>query len=45
MKKCKRSLLVRPLGVEKTSRLGLRDQVASGVKSGLHGGENIEMKS
>jgi hypothetical protein len=31
--------------VEKTSRLGLRDQVASGVKCRLHGGKNGKMKS
>jgi hypothetical protein len=31
--------------VERTSRLGSRDQVASGVKCGLHGGKNDEMKS
>jgi hypothetical protein len=31
--------------VEKTSRLDLRDQVVSGVKCGLHGGKNGEMKS
>jgi hypothetical protein len=43
--KCERSLLVRPPGVEKTSRLGLRDLVASGVKCGLHGGKNGKMKS
>jgi hypothetical protein len=30
--KHERSLLVRPLGVEKTSRLGSRDPVANGVK-------------
>jgi hypothetical protein len=30
--KCERSLSVRPLGVEKTSRLGSRDLVDSGVK-------------
>jgi hypothetical protein len=32
-------------GVEKTSRLSLRDPVASGVKCGPHGGKNNEMKS
>jgi hypothetical protein len=42
---CERSLLVRPLGVENTSRLGLRDPVASGVKCGPHGGKNGKMKS
>jgi hypothetical protein len=31
--------------VEKTSRLGSRDPVASGVKCGPHGGRNGEMKS
>jgi hypothetical protein len=31
--------------VEKTSRLGLRDPVASGVKCGPHGGKNGKMKS
>jgi hypothetical protein len=30
--------------VEKTSRLGLRDPVASGVMCGLHGGKNGKMK-
>jgi hypothetical protein len=40
-----RSLSVRPPGVEKTSRLGLRDPVASGVKCGPHGGKNGKMKS
>jgi hypothetical protein len=40
-----RSLLVRPPGVEKTSRLRLRDPVASGVKCGPHGGMNNKMKS
>jgi hypothetical protein len=39
------SLPVRPPGVEKTSRLGLRDPVASGVKCGPHGGKNGKMKS
>jgi hypothetical protein len=43
--KCERLLLVRPLGVEKTSRLGSRDPVASGVKCGPHGGKNGKMKS
>jgi hypothetical protein len=43
--KCDRSLPVRPLGVEKTSRLGSRDPVASGVKRGPHGGKNRKMKS
>jgi hypothetical protein len=31
--------------VEKTSRLGSRDPVASGVKCRPHGGMNIKMKS
>jgi hypothetical protein len=31
--------------VEKTSRLRSRDQVASGVKCGPHGGKNGKMKS
>jgi hypothetical protein len=39
------SLPVRPPGVEKTSRLGSRDLVASGVKCGPHGGKNDKMKS
>jgi hypothetical protein len=43
--KCERSLLVRPLGVEKTSRLRSRDPVASGVKCGPHGGKNSGTKS
>jgi hypothetical protein len=43
--KCKRSLPVRPPGVEKTSRLLSRDLVASGVKCGQHGGKNDKMKS
>jgi hypothetical protein len=43
--KRERSLLVRPPGVEKTSRLGSRDPVASGVKCRLHGGMNSKMKS
>jgi hypothetical protein len=34
--KHERSLPVRPPGVEQTSRLGLRDPVASGVKCGPH---------
>jgi hypothetical protein len=42
--KCEMSLLVRPLGVEKTSRLRSRDPVASGVKCGPHGGKNGKMK-
>jgi hypothetical protein len=36
---------VRPLSVEKTSRLRSRDPVASGVKCGLHGGMNSGTKS
>jgi hypothetical protein len=43
--KRERSLPVRPPGVEKTSRLGSRDPVASGVKCGLHGGKNGKQKS
>jgi hypothetical protein len=43
--KRERSLPVRPPGVEKTSRLCSRDPAASGVKCGLHGGKNSEMKS
>jgi hypothetical protein len=43
--KHERSLPVRPPGVEKTSRLGSRDPVASGVKFGPHGGQNSTMKS
>jgi hypothetical protein len=43
--KRKRSLLVRPPGVEKTSRLGSRDPVASGVRDEPHGGKNSKMKS
>jgi hypothetical protein len=43
--KRERSLPVRPPGVEKTSRLGSRDPVASGVKYGQHGGKNGKMKS
>jgi hypothetical protein len=38
--KRERSLSVRPPGVEKTSSLGSRDPVASGVKCGPHGGKN-----
>jgi hypothetical protein len=40
-----RSSLVRPPGVEKTSRIRSRDPVASGVKCGPHGGMNSKMKS
>jgi hypothetical protein len=43
--KRERSSPVRPPGVEKTSRLGSRDPVASGVKCGPHGGKNSGMKS
>jgi hypothetical protein len=43
--KCERSFPVRPPGVEKTSRLGSRDPVASGVKHGPHDGKNSKMKS
>jgi hypothetical protein len=43
--KCERSMLVRPPGVEKTSRLCSKDPVASGVKCGPHGGKNDKMKS
>jgi hypothetical protein len=42
--KCERSSPVRPLGVEKTRRLGSRDPVASGVKCGPHGGKNSGTK-
>jgi hypothetical protein len=38
--KSERSLPVRPPSVEKTSRLGSRDPVASEVKYGPHGGKN-----
>jgi hypothetical protein len=43
--KRERSSPVSPPGVEKTSRLGLRDPEASGVKSGPHVGMNGKMKS
>jgi hypothetical protein len=43
--KRERSSLVRPPGVEKTSRLGSRDLVSSGVKYGPHGGKNSRTKS
>jgi hypothetical protein len=36
---------VRPLGVEKTSRLNSRDPVANEVKCGPHDGKNSGMKS
>jgi hypothetical protein len=42
--KRERSSPVRPPGVEKTSRLGSRDPVGSGVKCGPHGGINSKMK-
>jgi hypothetical protein len=38
-------MLVRPPGVENTSRLGSRDPVASGVKCGPPGGKNSKIKS
>jgi hypothetical protein len=43
--KCERSLPVRPPGVEKISRLGSRDPVASRVKCRPHGGKNSGTKS
>jgi hypothetical protein len=43
--KRERSLPVRPPGVEKTSRFGSRDPVASRVKCGPHGSKNGKMKS
>jgi hypothetical protein len=43
--KRERSSPVRPSGVEKTSRLGSRDPVTSGVKCGPHGGKNNGTKS
>jgi hypothetical protein len=43
--KRERSSLMRPPGVEKTSRLRSRDPVDSGVKCGPHGGMNSKMKS
>jgi hypothetical protein len=43
--KRERSSPVRSPGVEKTSRLGSRDPVASGVKCGPHGGNNSRMMS
>jgi hypothetical protein len=43
--KHERSSPVRPPSVEKTSRLGLRDLVASVVKCGPHGGKNSGTKS
>jgi hypothetical protein len=43
--KHERSSPVRPPDVEKTSRIGSRDPVASEVKCGPHGGKNSETKS
>jgi hypothetical protein len=43
--KRERSSPVRPPGVEKTSRLGSRDPVASGVKCRPHGDKNSGTKS
>jgi hypothetical protein len=43
--KRERLLPVRPPSVEKKSRLGLRDPVASGVMCRPHGGKNSKMKS
>jgi hypothetical protein len=43
--KRERSSLVRPPGVEKTSRLRSWDSVASGVKCGPHGGMSSKLKS
>jgi hypothetical protein len=43
--KNERSSLVRPPGVEMTSRIGSRDMVASRVKCGPHGGKNSRTKS
>jgi hypothetical protein len=43
--KHERSWPVRSPGAQKTSRLGSRDPVASGVKCGPHGGKNGKMKS
>jgi hypothetical protein len=42
--KHERSSPVRPPGVEKISRLGSRDPVASRVKCRLHGGKNSRTK-
>jgi hypothetical protein len=42
--KCERSLPARPPGVEKTSRLRLRDPVASVVKCGRMVAKNDKMK-
>jgi hypothetical protein len=43
--KRERSSPVRPPDVQKTSRLGSRDPVASRVKCGPHGGKNSRTKS
>jgi hypothetical protein len=43
--KRERSSLVKPPSVKKTTRLGSRDPVASGVKCGPHGGKNSGTKS
>jgi hypothetical protein len=43
--KRERSWQLSPPCVEKTSRLGSRDPVASGVKCRPHGGKNDKMKS
>jgi hypothetical protein len=43
--KRERSMSVRPPGVQQTSRLGLRDLVANGVKCEPHGGKNNKTKS
>jgi hypothetical protein len=43
--KHERSAPVRPPDVEKTSRLGSRDPVSSGVECGPHGGKNSGTKS
>jgi hypothetical protein len=43
--KRERSLLVRPPGVKKTSRLRLRYPVSSRVKCGPYGGKSSKMKS
>jgi hypothetical protein len=43
--KRERLLLVRPPGVEKKSRLGSGDPIASGVKCGPHGGKKSKLKS
>jgi hypothetical protein len=43
--KRERSLLVRPPCVQKKSRLGSRDPVASRVKCGPDGGKNGKIKS